>query len=82
MAIVSIADLQTRWTGVGPWLWLAARALYLPLYGFGVFPTAVYDTFSPRVTGNVVQVLQVTVAPGSPGFARDGSYAAVDVTNY
>jgi uncharacterized MAPEG superfamily protein len=34
--IVSVADLETRWTAVGAILWLAARILYLPLYAFGV----------------------------------------------
>lgn len=36
VAIVSIADLETSRTAIGAWLWLGARALYLPLYGFGV----------------------------------------------
>jgi uncharacterized MAPEG superfamily protein len=34
--IVSVADLETRWTAIGVLIWLAARVLYLPLYGFGV----------------------------------------------
>jgi uncharacterized MAPEG superfamily protein len=34
--IVSVADLETRWTAIGAMVWLAARVLYLPLYGFGV----------------------------------------------
>ncbi|MGE0178373.1 MAG: MAPEG family protein [Sphingomonas sp.] len=36
VAIVSIADLESRWTAIGAGLWLAARLIYLPLYGFGV----------------------------------------------
>lgn len=36
VAIVAIAGLESRWTGIGAWLWLAARVVYLPLYGFGV----------------------------------------------
>jgi len=36
VAIVSIADLETRWTAIGALLWLGARIVYLPLYGFGV----------------------------------------------
>ena len=36
VAIVSIANLETRWTAIGAGLWLAARIIYLPLYGFGV----------------------------------------------
>lgn len=35
-AIVSLADLETRWTAIGAWLWLGARIVYLPLYAFGV----------------------------------------------
>ena len=34
--VVSLADLETRWTAIGAWLWLGARAVYLPLYAFGV----------------------------------------------
>jgi uncharacterized MAPEG superfamily protein len=34
--IVSVADLETRWTAIGAILWLAARIAYLPLYAFGV----------------------------------------------
>ena len=34
--IVSVADLETRWTAIGAILWLAARVAYLPLYAFGV----------------------------------------------
>jgi uncharacterized MAPEG superfamily protein len=34
--IVSVADLESRWTAIGALLWLGARAVYLPLYAFGV----------------------------------------------
>ena len=34
--IVSVADLESRWTAIGAMLWLGARVLYLPLYAFGV----------------------------------------------
>jgi uncharacterized MAPEG superfamily protein len=34
--IVSLADLESRWTEIGALLWLAARLVYLPLYAFGV----------------------------------------------
>ena len=34
--IVSVADLETRWTAIGAILWLGARVLYLPLYALGV----------------------------------------------
>jgi uncharacterized MAPEG superfamily protein len=36
VAIVSIAGLTDKWTGIGAWLWLGGRVLYLPLYAFGV----------------------------------------------
>jgi uncharacterized MAPEG superfamily protein len=34
--IVAAADLQSRWTAIGAWLWLGARIVYLPLYAMGV----------------------------------------------
>jgi len=34
--IVTAAQLQSQWTALGAWLWLGARIVYLPLYGFGV----------------------------------------------
>jgi uncharacterized MAPEG superfamily protein len=34
--IVSVADLESRWTAIGALLWLGARLIYLPLYAFGV----------------------------------------------
>lgn len=34
--IVSIAGLTSQWTAFGAWLWIGARALYLPLYAAGV----------------------------------------------
>jgi len=34
--IVSVADLETRWTALGALIWLGARLVYLPLYAFGV----------------------------------------------
>jgi uncharacterized MAPEG superfamily protein len=36
VAIVSFAVLESRWTALGALLWLGARAVYLPLYAFGV----------------------------------------------
>jgi uncharacterized MAPEG superfamily protein len=36
VAIVSIADLETRWTAIGALVWLGARVVYLPLYALGV----------------------------------------------
>jgi uncharacterized MAPEG superfamily protein len=34
--IVSIAGLGDRWTALGAILWIAGRAVYLPLYAFGI----------------------------------------------
>ena len=34
--IVSVAGLNDRWSAIGALLWLGGRALYLPLYAFGV----------------------------------------------
>jgi len=33
--IVSVADLESRWTAIGAILWLAMRAVYLPVYAAG-----------------------------------------------
>lgn len=34
--IVSVADLESRWTEIGALLWIGARVVYLPLYALGV----------------------------------------------
>jgi uncharacterized MAPEG superfamily protein len=34
--IVSVAHLTDRWTAIGALIWVAARVVYLPLYGFGI----------------------------------------------
>lgn len=34
--IVTVANLTSPWTAIGALLWLGARIVYLPLYGFGV----------------------------------------------
>jgi uncharacterized MAPEG superfamily protein len=34
--IVTVAQLTSRWTGIGALLWIAARVVYLPIYGLGV----------------------------------------------
>jgi uncharacterized MAPEG superfamily protein len=34
--LVSVADLESRWTAIGALLWLGARLVYLPLYAWGV----------------------------------------------
>ena len=33
---VVIAGRTNSWTALGGWIWLGARTIYLPLYGFGV----------------------------------------------
>jgi uncharacterized MAPEG superfamily protein len=33
---VVIAGRTSAWTALGGWIWLGARIIYLPLYGFGV----------------------------------------------
>jgi len=33
---VVIAGRTNAWTALGGWIWLGARTIYLPLYGFGV----------------------------------------------
>jgi uncharacterized MAPEG superfamily protein len=34
--IVSVAGIQDRWTAIGAIVWLAARAVYLPVYALGI----------------------------------------------
>lgn len=36
IAIISIANLETRWTAIGALLWLGARVVYLPIYAMGI----------------------------------------------
>ena len=48
--IVSVADLETRGTAIGAWLWLGARIVYLPLYAFGV-PVVRSLTWTASVIG-------------------------------
>ncbi|MGC4251276.1 MAG: MAPEG family protein [Sphingobium sp.] len=33
---VVVAGRTSEWTALGGWIWLAARVVYLPLYGMGV----------------------------------------------
>ncbi|MFB0872163.1 MULTISPECIES: MAPEG family protein [unclassified Sphingobium] len=33
---VVLAGRSSEWTAMGGWIWLGARIVYLPLYGFGV----------------------------------------------
>lgn len=41
---VVLADRTSDWTALGGWIWLGARVVYLPLYGYGIpnIRTAVY----------------------------------------
>jgi uncharacterized MAPEG superfamily protein len=32
---VVVAGKTSQWTGIGGWLWLGARVVYLPLYAMG-----------------------------------------------
>ena len=32
----AVAGRTSEWTALGGWIWLAARVIYLPLYGFGI----------------------------------------------
>ena len=34
--LIEAADLNNRWTAIGAIAWLAARAVYLPLYALGI----------------------------------------------
>jgi uncharacterized MAPEG superfamily protein len=33
---VVVAGRTSDWTALGGWIWLGARVVYLPLYGFGI----------------------------------------------
>ena len=33
---VVVAGRTSAWTAIGGWVWLGARVVYLPLYGFGI----------------------------------------------
>ncbi|MEO6386757.1 MAG: MAPEG family protein [Croceibacterium sp.] len=33
---VTLAGKATQWTGIAAWVWLAGRAIYLPLYAAGI----------------------------------------------
>jgi uncharacterized MAPEG superfamily protein len=58
--IVSAADLEGRWTGIGALLWLGARIVYLPLYAFAV-PVARTIAFLAGVVG-ILLVLRPALA--------------------
>ena len=47
---VVIAGRTSEWTALGGWIWLGARIIYLPLYGFGV-PVVRTATFVVSLIG-------------------------------
>ena len=51
--LVTAAGLTSYWTAVGAVVWLAARIVYLPLYGFGV-PVARTLAFTISMVGLVM----------------------------
>ena len=52
---VVIAGQTSSWTAIGGWIWLAARIIYLPLYGFGV-PVWRTATFTASIAGLVMVI--------------------------
>ena len=59
--IVSVADLESRWTALGAWLWLGARIVYLPLYALGV-PVVRTIAFLASVVGIAMVLRPALVA--------------------
>lgn len=47
---VVIAGRTSEWTALGGWIWLGARIIYLPLYGYGV-PVVRTVTFIVSLVG-------------------------------
>lgn len=52
---VVIAGRTSAWTAIGGWIWLGARIIYLPLYGFGV-PVWRTATFAVSIAGLVIVI--------------------------
>jgi uncharacterized MAPEG superfamily protein len=52
---VVIAGRTSSWTAIGGWIWLGARLIYLPLYGFGV-PVWRTATFAVSIAGLVIVI--------------------------
>jgi len=52
---VVIAGRTSSWTAIGGWIWLGARIIYLPLYGFGV-PVWRTATFAVSIAGLVIVI--------------------------
>ena len=59
--IVSVADLESRWTQIGALLWLGARVVYLPLYAAGV-PVVRTVAFLASVVGIAMVLRPALVA--------------------
>lgn len=62
--IVSVADLESRTTAIGAWLWLGARVVYLPLYALGV-PVLRSLAWGASIAG-LVMVLLPALRAGIP----------------
>lgn len=54
--VVEVAHLNSRWTAIGAIGWLAARAIYLPLYAVGV-PVVRTVAFMVAIAGLVLMLL-------------------------
>jgi uncharacterized MAPEG superfamily protein len=59
--IVSLADLESRWTAIGALVWLGARVVYLPLYAAGV-PVVRTIAFLASVVGIALVLRPALVA--------------------
>jgi uncharacterized MAPEG superfamily protein len=57
---VVIAGRTSSWTALGGWIWLGARIIYLPLYGFGV-PVWRTATFAVSIVGLVIVIWPLLV---------------------
>ena len=52
---VVIADRTSPWTAIGGWIWLVARIIYLPLYGYGV-PVWRTAAFTVSIAGLLIVI--------------------------
>jgi uncharacterized MAPEG superfamily protein len=52
---VVIAGRTSSWTAIGGWIWLGARIIYLPLYGYGV-PVWRTATFVASIVGLAIVI--------------------------
>jgi len=57
---VVIAGRTSSWTALGGWIWLGARIIYLPLYGYGV-PVWRTATFAVSIVGLVIVIWPLLV---------------------